>query len=157
MTKRDHTKLHSLDLGKIATFICINCGKEYQSRFQGKNCYCSKKCKEEWRTKEKRKDENRIIKNCEWCGKAFSDWKYGHRRFCSSSCAKFHQWAKMKSEGKYSTGKLRSLTNEQVKYIREVYKPRDEKFSASALAKFFGVGENVIGRIVRGESYTDVK
>ena len=47
----------------------------------------------------------------------------------------------MKNDGKYSTGKLLALTNEQVKYIREVYKPRDEKFSASALAKFFGVGK----------------
>ena len=157
MTRKAHTALHNPELGRVAIFICKNCGKEYESRSMGANCYCSKKCKNEWQNKEKHKVENRVIKNCEWCGKEFSDWKYGHKKFCSSSCAKYSQWKKMISRGKYSTGKDRILTNEQVKYIRKVYKPRDKAFGQAALAKYFGVRASVIGRIVRRESYTDVE
>ena len=63
----------------------------------------------------------------------------------------------MISEGKYSTGKDRALTNDQVKYVREVYKPCDKEFGQSALARHFGVSVGIIGGIVRGETYTDVK
>lgn len=157
MTREDHTSLHNPELGRMQTFICKNCGKEYEARVAKNNCYCSKKCKNEWRAKEKLFDENRVIKNCEWCGKEFSDWKYGHKRFCSSSCAKYSQWSKMKAKGYYYDGKPRPLTDDQVRYIRKVYKPRDKEFNTIELAKKFNVSTSLIGRIIRGETYTDVK
>ena len=149
MTREEHTSLHNPELGVMQTFVCRNCGKEYQSRYNGKNCYCSVKCKNEWKSKSKLDEKNRIIRHCEWCGKEFSDWRYGHKRFCSSSCAHFSHWKKIKEK--------RVLTNEEVKCIREIYKPFDKEFGQQKLADIFGVTVGVIGKIVRGEIYTDIE
>ena len=48
------------------------------------------------------------------------------------------------------------FTSEQVRYLREVYKPRDEKFSAAALAKTFNVSDRTIMDIVHYKSYKEV-
>ena len=45
------------------------------------------------------------------------------------------------------------LTNEQVAYCRQVYKPRDKKFGESALAREFGVSQSTMHAIVKGLSY----
>lgn len=45
------------------------------------------------------------------------------------------------------------LTNEQVEFCRAVYKPRDKKFGATALAKMFGVSKHVVMWAVRGHTY----
>ena len=95
MTRKDHTALHSpLELNQIKTFVCKNCGKEYQAKNHGTNCFCSKKCKNEWRHSEIFNE----TRYCKWCGKEFSTWKYGKKQFCSSHCAKLSQWAQMKSK-----------------------------------------------------------
>ena len=44
---------------------------------------------------------------------------------------------------------------EEIKYIRENYKPRDENFGARALAKKFGVIDATITKIVKGETYKE--
>jgi len=41
-----------------------------------------------------------------------------------------------------------SLTNEQVKYIRENYKPRDKEFSCNALARKFDKNPGAISNII---------
>lgn len=46
-----------------------------------------------------------------------------------------------------------SLTNEQVKWLRLVYKPRDKEFGATALAHKLGVNEQVIRLAIRGKHY----
>ena len=152
MTKEEHTKLHAPELGKIETFTCKNCGKVYQSRFQGKNCFCSRKCKNDWSNKAKLKEENRIIKNCEWCGAEYSDWKHGHRKYCSKTCAKYSQWAQMKAEG-YKEKVFTATTLEQAEKIRKLYS--EGNITQLELAKMFEVSPSVIGRIVRGESYRE--
>lgn len=45
------------------------------------------------------------------------------------------------------------LTNEQVKWCREVYKPRDKDFGSAALARKLGVGLSVIHTAVHGDCY----
>ena len=65
----------------------------------------------------------------------------------------------------YATGLIKSgaehyqskLTPEQVKFIRQVYKPYDDTFGIRALARFFNVTKSVIQRIVHNEGYKNVK
>lgn len=49
------------------------------------------------------------------------------------------------------------LTAEQVKEIRSIYIRQSKEFGTVALAKKYGVSNRVIGLIVRGLSYKDVK
>lgn len=58
-----------------------------------------------------------------------------------------------KSGVNHATAKL---TNEQIKYIRENYIPRDPKFGAAALARKFNVGRSTILRVIHGESYSNI-
>lgn len=51
---------------------------------------------------------------------------------------------------------LRKLTDEDVKYIRSNYVPRDKDFGARALSKKFNVSHAVIEDIVHNKIYTDV-
>lgn len=51
----------------------------------------------------------------------------------------------------------RLLTNEQVRYCREVYKPIDKEFGAKALAKKFNVNIDVVYDAVSGRTYKNVK
>lgn len=48
------------------------------------------------------------------------------------------------------------LNAEQVKYIRDNYKPRCKTNGCRAIAKLFGVGHWVVSDVVIGKSYTDV-
>lgn len=48
------------------------------------------------------------------------------------------------------------LTNEDVVYIREYYKPNSREFSYNALAKKFGVSKPVIVDIVKRRSYKNI-
>lgn len=92
MTRKDHTALHNpLELNQKKTFVCKNCGKVYQAKNNGKNCFCSQKCKNQWTRAQK------AVRNCKWCGKEFSEWKYGNQKYCSNHCAKLSQWAQIKS------------------------------------------------------------
>ena len=48
------------------------------------------------------------------------------------------------------------ITNEQVKFIRKVYIPRDKNFGLKALARKFGVGKDAMSDIVNGKSFKKV-
>ena len=48
------------------------------------------------------------------------------------------------------------LTNEQAKYIREHYIPRDKEFGCRALANKFGVDHNRISNIIHNKSYASI-
>ncbi len=48
---------------------------------------------------------------------------------------------------------LAKLTNEQVRYIREVYIPHDSKFGVRALARQFGVNHKTVSGIIHGKRY----
>ena len=53
--------------------------------------------------------------------------------------------------------KQAKLTREDVIYIRQHYKRQSTEFGTVALAKKFNVSDRVIGLIVRGLSYQDIK
>ena len=48
------------------------------------------------------------------------------------------------------------LTNEQVKFIRKIYKPRDKTFGVKALARQFGVSKEAMSDIINGKSFKRV-
>lgn len=52
---------------------------------------------------------------------------------------------------------LRKLTDEQVRYIRENYIPRDAEFGARALSRKFNVNHKLIVQVAIGKAYTDVE
>lgn len=49
------------------------------------------------------------------------------------------------------------LTDEQVREIRSSYIPQSREYGTVALSKKYGVTNRVIGLVVRGEAYKDVK
>ena len=79
MSREEHTSLHGPEIGQMRTFICKNCGKKYQTRFMGKNCYCSRKCKEDWKRKEILNGKDNEKRICEWCGSEFKVWKHSKK------------------------------------------------------------------------------
>lgn len=52
---------------------------------------------------------------------------------------------------------LAKLSDDDVKFIRKVYIPQSTKFGTVALAKKFNVTDRVIGLVVKGKSYKNVK
>lgn len=65
-----------------------------------------------------------------------------------------------KSDGRYDfSGELginAKLTSENVKYIRENYKPKDKEFNAVKLADKFGVSSTNIYEIIKGNTFKEV-
>ena len=49
------------------------------------------------------------------------------------------------------------LTDEQVRYIRRVYKPRDKEFGAMALAKIFDMHVTSILKVIHRKTYKNVE
>lgn len=49
------------------------------------------------------------------------------------------------------------LTDEQVRYVREVYIPRHVEFGASALARRFGVSNVAMSNAINGKTFTNIK
>lgn len=49
------------------------------------------------------------------------------------------------------------LTDEDVRYIRSHYKRLDREFGTVALGRKFGLTNAAVGKVVRGETYQDVK
>ena len=48
-------------------------------------------------------------------------------------------------------------SEEDIRFIRENYKPRDEKFGGKALAKKFNVSPSAIGHIIQRRSYKNIR
>lgn len=74
---------------------CEMCGSEYETVDNGKNRFCSNKCKSKWRRKSGVDNEIRV---CEWCNKKFSVNKYSKTRHCSRSCTNKNIHFKRKSK-----------------------------------------------------------
>lgn len=55
-----------------------------------------------------------------------------------------------------SSNQLAKLTDEQVKYIRENYIPRDKEFGCNALCKRFNIGRTTFSEVVHYKTYTNV-
>ena len=62
---------------------------------------------------------------------------------------------------KFSTlrkpSKLRKLTNEDVKLLRDLYIPNERGFGQTSLAKKFGIAQSTVRDILNGKAYADVK
>ena len=81
MTKSEHRSFHSQS-EKKTSYICENCGKEYESKVSGQHKFCSPKCQAAFYYKTQTE-----IRQCETCGKDFATHKYHKIRFCSAHCA----------------------------------------------------------------------
>ena len=60
---------------------------------------------------------------------------------------------KIKEEGH---PKLRKLSNDDVRYIRQNYIPRDKEFGERALARKYGLGHSSLNRIINKQCYKNV-
>ena len=74
-------------------FVCEYCGKKYVGVVNGKNRFCSNKCRSAYRRKIGADNETRI---CECCKKPFEVNKYEKTVVCSRSCAAVLRWNKAK-------------------------------------------------------------
>ena len=63
----------------------------------------------------------------------------------------------LKKADKGSSNCNAALTDEQVREIRKVYVRQSKEFGTVALGRKYGVSDRVIGLVVRGLSYTNVK
>lgn len=69
-----------------------------------------------------------------------------------------HAWKNGLCKKKYgSENPNAKFTDEQIKFIRENYKAKDENFGAIPLAKKFGVCVETISKIAYGKTYRNVK
>ena len=59
----------------------------------------------------------------------------------------------LRTEAQGEAHRLAKLTNSEAAYCRDVYKPRDKDFGASALARKFGVCRQAIQHILKGMTY----
>ena len=91
------------------------------------------------------KDGNKLnndISNLEWCS-------YKENMEHAS------EYGLLKNIG--SNSPARKLTEEDVKYIRNVYKKRDLEYGSSAIGRKFGVDHKTIYAIVNGKTWRNVK
>lgn len=72
------------------TFKCEMCGKDFEGTDNGRNRFCSNRCKSAWRRKAGLDD---IEKTCPICGRKFACNKYRKQDTCSRHCAMIHRHA----------------------------------------------------------------
>ena len=70
-----------------ATAKCDWCGAEY-TKINGRQRYCSEKCRSEARKDYNRKYFTKRTAECKYCGKVFELGKNRHARYCSDECRK---------------------------------------------------------------------
>ena len=102
---------------------------------------------------------NNAVNNLEWCTAAENNLHAretglhkqarGHKINYKSSSTKRKALANLKDKSK--------LSDEQVRYVRRVHKPRDKDFSSTALAERFGTSVAAMSKIVSGQTYQHVK
>lgn len=82
---------------RIESFTCSHCGKAYEAAANGKNRFCSKKCRNivGLRNMRKRRAAERANPTpgkrkasftCEECGSSYEAFANGRNRFCSAKC-----------------------------------------------------------------------
>ena len=101
---------------------------------------------------------NNHVSNLEWCTvqennqhareTGLHKQAVGHKIQYQSKASKAKALANLKDKSK--------LSPEQVRYVRQVFRPRTKDFSATALAKEFGTSVAAMCKIVKGETYRDV-
>lgn len=87
--------------------------------------------------------ENNKVENLEWCDRGYQ-MEHAYK-------------LKLKISNSGADNIHSKLTEDDIKYIRSVYKKYSRDFNTVSLAKKFGVSDRVIGLIVRNMSYKNVK
>ncbi len=97
--------------------------------------------------------------NLEWC--TIAENNAHARRTGLHVQAKGHKIKYKSSESKAKAlANLKDktiLTEDQVRYAREVYIPRHKEFGASALARRFGVSNVAMSNAIKGKTFTNIK
>lgn len=107
------------------------------------------------------KDGNKLnnhVDNLEWCTIAENNQhardtglhrqSRGHKLKYKSDKTKQIALSNLKDKSK--------LTPDQVRYVRQVHKPRSKEFSATALAEQFGTSVAAMSKIVKGQTYQNI-
>ncbi|MBR5913986.1 MAG: NUMOD4 motif-containing HNH endonuclease [Selenomonadaceae bacterium] len=85
--------------------------------------------------------QNNLVENLEWVTR-------------SENTLHAYRIGLMKSGAKSTIAKL---TDEQVKYIREHYIPKDKKFGAKAMSHLFNVSDSTIHHVISYKSYKNTR
>jgi hypothetical protein len=107
------------------------------------------------------KDGNKInnhVENLEWCTIAENN-RHARENGLSGKHPGFitYKSAETKKRSLANLKDKSKLTPQQVRYVRQVHIPRDPEFSATALAKQFGTSVAAMSKIVKGQTYADIK
>lgn len=70
-------------LHKNKTFVCEMCGNGFEAEDNGRNRFCSAKCKAKWR---RESGLDNVKRMCAICGKEFEVNKYAKTKCCSRKC-----------------------------------------------------------------------
>ena len=136
-------KYYSKD-GYIQYSLCIN-GKQFRTgahRLVALAFIPNSENKETVNHKDGNKHNN-YYKNLEWMSRS-EQMKHAYKLGLKT---------KMQGTINYN----HSLTNDQVREIKKIYKAHDKKYGMIPLAKKYGVSESTINRIVHNRSYKNVK
>lgn len=87
--------------------------------------------------------ENNVVNNLEWCDRTYQ-MEHAYK-------------LKLKTSRLGSDNTNAKLTDEDIKYIKSVYKKYSREFNTVSLAKKFNVTNRVIGLIVNNKTYKNVK
>ena len=96
--RRWHKKHYEKNKNKLyqeKEFVCDWCGKHYISTINGRNRFCSNRCKSAWRRASGIDDEER---ECIICGKKYTVNKYSKTKTCSKSCASKYAYRNRKDK-----------------------------------------------------------
>ncbi len=87
--------------------------------------------------------ENNVVNNLEWCDRTYQ-MEHAYK-------------LKLKTSRLGSDNANAKLTDEDIKYIKSVYKKYSREFNTVSLAEKFNVTNRVIGLIVNNKTYKNVK